>query len=204
MQTYSHAIITAALEKRFGGNSPIKVDKWALLAGSFMPDMPLFILTMIFFAGRASSGEGFDAGLFGQDYDTLYFTNPVWIIGHSLFHSPPMITLYLAIGYFWGVRGGKRWALALFWFAIGAGFHALLDIPTHHNDGPLLFFPFDWQTRFSSPISYWDPAYGARIFAPLEHLLDVLLLGFLLRPALTRLLRRGANPDSADPQATGD
>lgn len=198
MQTYSHALITAALEKRYGGRSPIKVDRWALLLGSVMPDIPLFILTMIFFATRASSGEGFDSGLFGQEYDTLYFTDPIWIIGHNLFHAPLMVTLYLAIGYYWGIRRGKRWARALFWFAIGAGLHTLIDIPTHRNDGPLLFFPFDWETRFTGPVSYWDPQYGGRIFAPLEHLLDVLLIGFLLWRGGRPKAEQAPQPASAD------
>lgn len=181
MQTYSHAIIAAALEKRFRGKSSFKIDRRALILGAFAPDIPLFLLSLGYFAQRALFAEtGLDANLFGQEYDTLYFTNPIWIIGHSLLHAPLMITLYLGIGYWWGLRKGKKWAQTLFWFALGALSHTLVDIATHHNDGPLLLFPFDWQTRFNSPISYWHPDYGGRIFAPLEHIFDVLLITYLL------------------------
>ena len=119
------------------------------------------------------------AAIFGADYDNLYFNDPLWITGHALFHAPPMILLYLTIGYWFGIKKGKGWARALFWFAVGCGFHSAIDIVTHHNDGPLLFFPFDWTTRFSSPVSYWDPQHYGGIFAIFEHLLDIVLLAWL-------------------------
>jgi hypothetical protein len=55
--------------------------------------------------------------------------------------------------------------------------HTAIDIPLHYDDGPLLFFPFDWQTRFYSPVSYWDPNRYGVPFAIFEHLL---LLGMLI------------------------
>ena len=91
-----------------------------------------------------------------------------------------MLILYGLIGY-WGLKQGKKWGAPLLWFSIGAGFHTTIDILTHVDDGPLLFYPFDWQTRFTAPISYWDPKHGGRIFAILEHILDVLLIIFLIK-----------------------
>lgn len=180
MQTYSHFIITAALNKKYKDDSKVQVDTWALLLGSFMPDMPLVLFTLVFWAQRYIFGDTpVDGSIFGAEYDNLYFNDPAWIIGHSAFHAPPMIILYLTIGYWFGIRQGKAWARALFWFAIGCGLHSALDIVTHHNDGPLLFFPFDWRTRFTSPISYWDPNHYGAIFAPLEHILNVILLAWL-------------------------
>ncbi|MEZ4675136.1 MAG: hypothetical protein R2932_12925 [Caldilineaceae bacterium] len=32
--------------------------------------------------------------------------------------------------------------------------HTAIDIPLHYDDGPLLLFPFDWKTRFHSPVSH--------------------------------------------------
>ena len=66
------------------------------------------------------------------------------------------------------------------WLMVGCGLHTVVDIFTHHNDGPLLLFPFDWRTRFSAPISYWDVRYGARVVAPLEHAMDVAIIVYLL------------------------
>lgn len=186
MQTYSHFLITAALNKTYKDKSPVEVDSRALLIGSFAPDVPLFILTIGFFLQRALSGDASNPELFGQAYDNLYFNNPVWIIGHSLLHSPLMVTFYLIIGYWFGIRGKQTWALSFFWFAVGCGFHTLIDIPTHHNDGPLLFFPFDWQTRFNSSISYWHPDYGGRIFFPIEHLANLGIIAYLVMPFIRR------------------
>lgn len=67
----------------------------------------------------------------------------------------------------------------MLWFALGAGLHSAIDILTHAGDGPLLLFPLNWTYRFSSPVSYWDPEYYGRIFAPIEHVLDVVLLIYI-------------------------
>ena len=34
--------------------------------------------------------------MFGPEYDALYFTDPVWVTGHSVFHAPLMIALWVA------------------------------------------------------------------------------------------------------------
>ncbi|MEO1290897.1 MAG: metal-dependent hydrolase [Chloroflexota bacterium] len=180
MQTYSHFIITAALNHKYKDKSKVKVDTWALLLGSVAPDIPLVILTAIFFFQRFVLEDGTPVeGLFGAEYDNLYFNDPLWITGHALFHAPPMLIFYLTIGYIFGFRGGKTWARALFWFAIGASLHSAIDIVTHHNDGPLLFFPFNWDIRFISPISYWDPNHYGNIFAPIEHVFDLIVVIWL-------------------------
>ncbi len=185
MQTYTHILLTAALNRGFADRinqrNGFQVDGRALLIGSFLPDVPLVLLSLGFFVQRFWLSEMPPAdGVFGAAYDALYFENPVWIIGHSVFHSPLLIALYLLVGYLWGVRGKRPWLQSLFWFGVGCGLHSFVDILTHHHDGPLLFFPLDWQTRFSSPVSYWDPNYYAGFVAPLEHLMDVTLIGYLL------------------------
>ncbi|MGB5050775.1 MAG: hypothetical protein WBO46_17660, partial [Caldilineaceae bacterium] len=75
-------------------------------------------------------------------------------------------------------RQGKALGNWLVWFALAAAFHTAVDILTHHHDGPLLFFPFDFHTRFASPVSYWDPDHYGRIFQPIEIALDLLLIGY--------------------------
>jgi hypothetical protein len=154
----------------------LPVHTKAALLGSVMPDVPLFVLTFGYFAYRywfdpIQSGEH----IFGPRFDNLYFTNPFWIAGHNLFHAPLMIAALGTAGYL-AARREKPWGVALFWFAVACGFHSAVDIVTHHNDGPVLFFPFNWVYRFNAPISYWHPDYGGRIFAPLELLLDVAII----------------------------
>ena len=64
-----------------------------------------------------------------------------------------------------------RWGPALFWFAAACMLHTLIDIPLHYDDGPLVFYPLNWQARFYSPVSYWDPRrYGIPV-AIMEHLM---------------------------------
>ena len=188
MQTYSHFLMTAVLNDGLKSRG-LPVHTRALLLGSIMPDVSLFVLTLGYFAYRywidpRVPGEH----IFGPRYDNLYFNNPFWITGHNLFHAPLLIGLMLVSGYYLGLRQQKKWGVALFWFAVACGFHSLVDIFTHTHDGPLLFFPLNWEYRFSAPISYWDPRYGGRIFAPLEHVLDLAILGYF--SALWVLRRR--------------
>lgn len=190
MQTYSHWLITKVLQVRLTEptvgksgmvTSRTAVHSMALLLGSVMPDVPLVLLTIGYMINRRwLNPVPLNEGVFGAAYDTLYLTNPWWIMMHNLMHAPPLILLYALVG-LWVLRRGHRWGFALCWFAGGCGLHALIDIFTHVTDGPLLFFPFNWTYRFAAPVSYWDPHYGANIFAPLEHLLDLGILIWLVR-----------------------
>ncbi len=183
MQTYSHLLLTKVLEVRlikekntFSGTA---VHSKALLLGSVMPDVPLFILTLGYMANRRwGNSPLLDEPLFGPAYDTLYFTNPWWISLHNLLHAPLLVLLYGLLAIL-AIRKGASWGQALLWFAVGCGLHSIIDIFTHVNDGPLLFFPFNWTIRFPAPFSYWDPQHGARIFAPIEHGVDALILLWL-------------------------
>ncbi|CAN5239811.1 hypothetical protein BH23GEM4_BH23GEM4_21970 [soil metagenome] len=94
---------------------------------------------------------------------------------HNLLHAPLVLGVFAAVGV-WGRRSGKSWGTALLWFTFGCALHTLCDVVTHHDDGPLLLFPFDWSFRFSSPISYWNPAYHGRLVGGIEHLLDAAVL----------------------------
>lgn len=169
MNTYSHYLTTRLLKKHVGekGIGP-------MLLGSVMPDVPLGLLTLGYWLSRrgevSSPGE-----LFGAKYDALYHGNAGWLVGQSLFHAPMMIFLVWGLGRVLK-KHSPNWGRRLQWFALGCALHTTIDIFTHFDDGPLILFPFNWQYRFSSPISYWDPAHGGRIFAPLEHLLDLSII----------------------------
>jgi hypothetical protein len=169
-------LITAVLGDRLKKRS-LPLSNRALLIGSFLPDVPLFLLTVGYMVYRQNNAALAAQSLFGSSYDRLYFEDPWWILGHSLFHAPLLIMLYGVIGWIAWKRN-HRWGLVLFWFAIGCGLHTAIDILTHYDDGPVLFFPLNWTYRFSAPVSYWDPDHGGRIFSPLEHLLVLVMLAY--------------------------
>ncbi len=177
MQTYSHFLLTVWLRDRFAKRwaNP----HWAMVLGSVLPDIPLCLLTLWYFLRQYYIfGPGFP--LFGPDYDSFYFRDPIWLTSHNIFHSPPAVAAWMAIGYFAGVKRNNLFWIAFFWFAIGCALHSVADIATHHDDGPLLWFPFDWESRFESPISYWDRRHYAAIVSPIEHSIDAVILGWVL------------------------
>ena len=199
MQTYSHYILSAFVNRKLkaaevrhpaqqpnlqlGGVQLPPLHSVALMIGSVAPDIPLTLLGIGFIASdllagrRPGPGNGPSNAAYLFDY--LFFHNKWVMTAHNLFHSPFMLLCFLIIGHTaW--RSGRRWGRWLFWFAIACAFHTLIDIPLHTDDGPLLLFPFNWELRFHSPLSYWDPAHYGNIFAPLEHLLIVGVLIYLV------------------------
>ncbi len=175
MQTYSHALINGTLA------GPLKRRGWEVSAAAFviggvLPDIPFFLLTVMgglyyWIVGATPTGEPPMVYM----HMTLYFTDPLWIAAHNLFHAP-LILLPLGLFGYWGMKSNRRWGAVLLYFALGAGLHSLIDVFTHANDGPVLFFPLNWTYRFSSPVSYWDPQHFGLYFVPLEHLFDIILI----------------------------
>lgn len=180
MQTYSHFLMTALAGDRLKKRK-VEVHSQALLLGSVLPDLALYLLTgwyLVYYRWLAPVDQRPDS-VFGDLYDQYYFHNPIWIVGHNLFHAPLMLTALGIAGYL-GMQRRRKWGALLFWLAVGCSFHSLVDIFTHRDDGPLLFFPFDWSYRFAAPVSYWDPRYGGSVFAPLELALDALIIGYFV------------------------
>jgi membrane-bound metal-dependent hydrolase YbcI (DUF457 family) len=190
MQTYSHLLITALLNEGLQARG-IAADNRALILGSFMPDLPLFALSLGYLAARRRDGSvAPEDRICGPRFNTLYFHNPLWITGHNLFHAPIHLALIALIGF--GLRRRKKWGPALVWFAAACGLHSLIDIITHYDDGPLPLFPFNRTYRFRAPISYWDADHGGRFFAPFEHLLN-LAIGLYLGTRWLKNHRKSSN-----------
>lgn len=201
MQTYSHLILTAAMNGRFGRLTQTAARRLppmhtgALLLGSVLPDLLLIglgaaaigrdLITGVFqrpeFAaapGAPPSPDLLEASMTMKLFEVWFYENPWVIAAQNLFHSPLLLALLLAAGYAaW--RHGRRRGRALFWLACAALLHTLIDIPLHVDDGPLLLFPLNWRWRFESAISYWDPAYYGREWSIFEHLFDAALLVYL-------------------------
>jgi len=206
MQTYTHFVMTAVLnrvakthEARLAtqeaqaaaaqSNLP-PVNSFWFMVGSVMPDVPLILITIVCISLDLLSGNRMEPGneaaelqsYTGYLFRYAFFHEPWVKLAHNLFHAPLLILLYIGIGYRLWRQGERRAAAgaALFWFGLACGLHTIIDIPLHYDDGPLIFFPFDWQTRFYSPVSYWDPNRYGRPFAIFEHLLLLGMLLFLL------------------------
>ena len=174
MRTPSHFIITATI------NTTIpEQDRHtsAFFIGSILPDIPFTILTVVYgiyyhFFGTIPSNISTMEYL----HFDLFYNDPVWIVSHNVFHSLVIGSLILIIGY---VNRSKRWGKFLSWLAIGTLIHTVLDIFTHHIDGPLFLFPLNWTYRFESSISYWQPEYFGNEFRVFEYLLNIALVLYL-------------------------
>lgn len=186
MNTPSHFLMTAALDKAL---PRVPIHQQAFLLGSVAPDLPLWVLSLggiVYYHFILGWSMTATSRLIFAD---LYFYNPFWLAFHNLLHAP--ILLVLGIALVWKKRRNigsvGRWLL---WFLFACLFHSAVDIFTHVNDGPLLFFPLSWSIRFHSPISYWDPRYHGREFSRFEMALDGLLMFYLLRGRICHFVKR--------------
>lgn len=177
MQTYSHFLLTAVLLQAISPKNQESAP--SLLAGSVSPDIPLALLSLGYVIDRRYIRRHLpDKTRCSPTYNDLYFNNPWWIAAYNSLHAPlPLLGLML-LGY---LLRRQRLGRLLIWFAVGCGLHTAVDIFTHVDDGPALLFPLNWHYRFQAPVSYWDPQHGGRTFRLIEHLLDLLLIGYLLR-----------------------
>lgn len=190
MQTYSHLLITAALRKplakRIDKKKLPELRTSAILLGSVIPDMFLTIAAIVCGIIDLSRGVNLNPGNLDNNtsllwllFDDWFFNNPWIIAGQNFFHSPLLVAVFIGLAYFlW--RQGRYGAGWFFWLSCAAMLHTLIDIPLHYNDGPLLFFPLNWDIRFFSPVSYWDPERYGVPFTIFEHSLDLILIIFLV------------------------
>ncbi len=184
----SHLVINAAIEKRFGVK--FKLAKSAFLWGSVVPDIPLGLLTIgYFYYARFVTAQSVSAMKPGA-FDDLYMNDPFWIAGHNFLHSPTALLIYAILLWRFVDKPNTRghWWLS---FVFGCMIHSVIDILTHHDDGPVLLFPFDWHIRFSSPVSYWDRTHYASQFFWVELGINLVLLGYLFLP---KLIQRFSKP----------
>jgi hypothetical protein len=202
MQTYSHFVLAAIVNRIHKKRQPDETapanhtlpafKSNVFLAGSILPDVPLILLTAVLIVvdliqGRGGAGADQMSSV-GYLFEVRFFEDPWVKLVHNLFHGPLLVLAYLGVGYV-AHRRGLPWGATLFWFALSCALHTAWDIPVHHDDGPLLLFPFDMNLRFESPISYWDPNYFGRTVTIIEH---SLLLGGLVWLGVQRWRERRA------------
>lgn len=181
MRTPSHLLLTAGLGDQLRRRA-VSIHLPAFLLGSVLPDVPLALLAagykLVQKRRAAAAPPEAAADRFGIGCDELFQNDPLWISSYNLFHAPLLIAPLLLVGV-WGERRNATWGRPLRWLALGLALHSAVDIPTHHDDGPLLFFPVNWRYRWRSPVSYWDRAHGGRAFTVLEVGADALIASAL-------------------------
>lgn len=160
MNTPAHLIIGAAA---FARPERTKVNIAALL-GALIPDASLYF--MIFW-NRFVQGMSFE-----QIFGTEYFSG-FWQQVFAIDNSIPLWILALIVGL--SLR-----APVLYVLAGAALLHLFLDLPLHHDDGRMHFWPFS-SWIFESPLSYWDRNHFGWIIGPLEGVLALFLLVLLWR-----------------------
>jgi len=170
LNTPTHALINWTIAKATSPSFPAS----AVLLGSIAPDIPLYLLS---FGGAAwfrwfEQREWNDIGR--HLYGNLFYNDPWWISLHNLLHSPLVLVVALA-GLFLFLGRADYLNSWWTWFFASCLVHTLVDIPVHHDDGPLVFWPLNWSYRFASPISYWDPKHYGLIVMRLEGLLALIL-----------------------------
>lgn len=151
----------------------------AVLIGSVAPDIPLYFLSIGGAAWFSWVEKMQPREVAKHLFDNLFYNDPLWISLHNVLHSPTVLVAALVT--IFAIRGSenvlKSWWT---WFFGSCLLHTLVDIPVHHDDGPLIFWPLNWSYRFASPFSYWDPNHYASIVIPFEATLAVTLLGRLI------------------------
>lgn len=180
MNTPSHFLMTAALRKAL---PRLSMPASAVLLGAVAPDMALWTLSL----GGTVYFESFlgwsPHATFRHMFHDLYFHDPYWIAAHNLLQAPLILMFGLGVAWLLRYRWPRfsRWTA---WFLAACLLHSIVDILTHHNDGPLVLFPFNWSLRFASPVSYWDHRHFGSEFARFELALNALLLGYFVVPWL--------------------
>ena len=180
MQTQSHLLLSAVLDRPLRRRG-LDVHLPAFLVGSVLPDVPFFLLTVLYSAYywwiAPIAPDQTLMSIMEHIHFQHFFIDPVWIVLHNFFHAPLILLGIGGMGW-WLTERNRGWGRWLLWFALGAGLHSIIDVFTHTSDGPLVFFPLDWGYRFQSPVSYWEGESG-RIFGVFEMALNVLFIGYL-------------------------
>ena len=169
MTTHAHAILNIALLSK---RAKPHLHSYAFI-GAVLPDLPIFIFFIIESLIRKTQQR--------ELWDSVYFTES-WQNFFDIFNSVPLILILLGIGYY--LLNSEKVTV----FAWSLLIHCAFDFLTHHDDGHHHLYPLS-DFVFESPISYWDDAHHANIFAPIERVV-ILAASIHLFPRLkTRLAR---------------
>ncbi len=187
-----------------------QVKTTAIIFGSLLPDLALILITIVCLIRDKATGvldsdlwnnhdytgpatpDLLNASWTASLFDDWFFNNTAIIALQNTFHSPLLLLLFIGLAFYLFNRFNTQtthhnlqakdthlygW---IFWVCCAAMLHTLIDIPLHAGDGPLIAFPFDWNYRFDSPFSYWDPNHHGYAWSIFEHTLDGIIVLYLL------------------------
>lgn len=198
MNTITHVLVNATIDRRVRerraatgteglqdrerapspADHPIATS--AFLWGGAVPDLPLIVMTVGTATWFTLVRDWSLRVSLEHVFDDLYFTDPWWKLANNLLQSPVMLLLWFGVAVLLRRRSPELGRRAL-WFLAGVALHVAVDIPVHHDDGPLVLFPFDWETRIQSPISYWDPEHYGGVVGAIEYAAMLGMTLYLLR-----------------------
>ncbi len=131
-----------------------------VVAGAMAPDCPVIAAGIVAAATTLLETGSLEFVKFKAQMDLFYFFGWTLRSSHNLLHGPLSLALLAALAATHLDAERRAPVLA---FLAGAASHAAADILTHVDDGPLLFWPLDWETRLAGPISHWDLDHGGLI-----------------------------------------
>lgn len=143
MNTPAHVVISLVVLSKANSLR----NNIAILAGSLLPDVPMFIFYFV---------EKYLRGIpERQIWSESYYLSG-WQYFIDIFNSVPLMVCGAVITWYFRIWAG------VFFFA-SMLIHVAFDFPLHHDDAHRHFLPFsDW--RYESPLSYWDSAhYGTQV-----------------------------------------
>ena len=164
MKTPTHLAINYLILPRLG------IDRRfhkAFLLGGVLPDVPICFLFVGVFLWQQ------DVATTVEVFRHLYETHAWVIAAHSVLHSPLSLLAMLVLSFLVG-----KYQARLEVFIAGCFCHSLVDIYTHVDDGPIVFWPFDWQQRFTGIVSHWDSNYGGNLVMLVE--MTIMLMAVLV------------------------
>lgn len=135
------------------------LDTRCFIAGACLPDLPIIVCWPALGVYTVITGGGFDISRFREIADRLYFSDSALAHLHNLLHSPVSLALLILLtGILFPDRPRLRRCLVV--ALVGAVTHSVIDIVSHVDDGPLVFWPVEQSIRVRGLFSHWNPAYG--------------------------------------------
>lgn len=193
MITPTHVVINVAITRwrRAGDFLGDQQRRRLFILGGLAPDVGLYVMAGIAAIYYPTVRELSFEATFRLVFDDLYFNAPAFIVATSLLHAPLVLAALVGLGTWLRRRTTHvRPGCALQAFALGCVVHTALDIAVHHDDGPLLLFPFDLSLRFASPLSYYDRAHYGSVVAPIDLTITVVGTIVIVGSWLLRLRAR--------------
>lgn len=162
MKTPTHGLAGYAFARALGWTG---AKRRCAVIGAVIPDVPVILAGAVAATETLMETGSFGFAHFKAQMDRLYFFDPVLIFGHNFLHAPLNLALLAALATLFLDARRRSPVLA---FLAGAASHSIIDILSHVEDGPLLFWPLDLQIRFAGPFSHWEMGRGGLLLTLAE------------------------------------